>query len=247
MVDCKILSKIHFMKIIAFFCLLSVSVVSMAQNNKNANSVPLMMHGVGVTFQEFDGLSDRIENFSQYKELNELMATLQLGWLKEHNNVISGMTFTAGTSRNGNKEKNNSILRFYGFSADIGYDVLGSQRIMLYPMAGIGYEKYQAKLLKDNSSVDFNGVLQSATEQNGLRPADFKNSFLTYRLGAGFALKSSKNPSHSIGLQAGYIGSFKDHKWRSSENQELKDAPEDGLRRIYATLTFLCQPNFMRH
>lgn len=175
------------------------------------------------------------------------MATLQLGWLKEHNNLISGLTFTAGTSRSGDREKQNSVLRFYGFSLDIGYDVLNSPRIMLYPLAGVGYEKYQAKLYKDNSSVDFNGVLQSATEQNGLRPVDFKNSFLTYRLGAGFALKSSKNPSRSIGVQAGYIGSFKNHPWRSNENQALKNAPEDGLRRIFATLTFSCQPRFMKN
>lgn len=235
------------MKITIFSCLLTLSVATMAQDNKKANYIPQMLHGIGITFQEFDGLNDRIENFPQYKDLNEHMATLQLGWLKEHNNLISGFTFTAGTSRNGDRDEKNSILRFYGFSVDIGYDVLSNQRISLYPLAGLGYEKYQAKMYKDNSSVDFNGVLQSAIEQNGLRPVDFKNSFLTYRLGVGFALRSSRNPSHSIGVQAGYISSFKDHEWRSTENQQLKDAPEDGLRRIFATLTFLCQPKFMKH
>lgn len=235
------------MKIRALFCILIISIACSAQENKNTNYTPRIMHGVGITFQEFDGLNSSIANFPRYKKLRGEMATLQMGWFKEHNNLISGLTFTAGTSRSGDRERQNSVLRFYGFSLDIGYDVLNSARIMLYPLAGVGYEKYQTKLYKDNSSVDFNGVLQSATEQNGLRPVDFKNSFLTYRLGAGFALKSSKNSSRSIGVQAGYIGSFKNHPWRSNENQALKNAPEDGLRRIFATLTFSCQPRFMKN
>jgi opacity protein-like surface antigen len=234
------------MKITALFCLLTVSLGVVAQNAKHSNLNARVMHGVGVTFQEFEGLNRRIESLSQYKELRDHMATLQFGMVKEYNRIVSNMVFTAGTSVNGDRKKTGSNLRFLGVSADLGYNVLNSQRIMLYPMAGLGYEKYQARLYKDNSSVDFNTVLQSATEQNNLRPADFKNSFITYRLGAGFAIKSSKMPSHSIGLQAGYIGSFKDQEWRSSENQELKGAPEDGLGRIYATLTFLCQPKFMK-
>lgn len=235
------------MKMMIFSYLLTMSVISVAQDAKKSSYMPKMMHGIGITFQEFDGLNSRIAGFPQYKELKEHMATLQLGWLKEHNRLISGFSFTAGTSRAGNRETKNSILRFYGFSADLGYNVLNSRRIMLYPLAGLGYEKYQAKFHKDNSSVDFNNVLQSTTEQSGIRPVDFKNSFLTYRLGAGFALKSARRPSHSIGLQAGYISSFKDHEWRSTEDQQLKDAPEDGLQRIFVTLTFLCQPKFMKH
>lgn len=235
------------MKITILFCLLTISIASVAQQSKNASYVPRMMHGIGVTFQQFEGLDSRIETLPQYKELREHMATLQFGWLKEYNKLVSAMVFTAGTSMSGDRDKRSSNLRFYGFSADLGYNVLNSQRLMLYPMAGLGFEKYQARFYKDNSAVDFNSVLQSATEQNNLRPADFKNSFLTYRLGAGFALKSSKNPSHSIGVQAGYVGSFKDHTWKSSENQELKNSPSDGLGRVYATLTFLCQPKFLKN
>jgi opacity protein-like surface antigen len=234
------------MKNTILLCLLTFSIASVAQNHKTGNYSGRMMHGVGITFQEFDGLEGRLENLSQYKGLKDHMATLQLGMLKEYNRVISNMVFTAGTSMSGDRKKASSTLRFLGVSADIGYNVLNSQRVTLYPMAGLGYEKYQAKFFKDNSSVDFNTVLQSATELNSLRPVDFKNSFLTYRLGAGFAIKSSKNSNHSIGFQAGYISSFKDHDWKSSEHQELKNAPEDGLRRFYATLTLMCQPKFMK-
>ena len=234
------------MKNTIFFFLLTVSMVSVAQEAKKSSYMPQMMYGIGVTFQSFEGLDSRIASFPQYKELSEHMATLHLGWLKQHNQVVSGLAFTAGTSMSGDKNKRSSNLRFYGFSADLGYDVLKNELIMLYPIAGIGFEKYQARFFKDNSSVEFNNVLQSAIEQSSLGPVDFKNSFLTYRLGAGFALKNRKNPSHSIGVQAGYISSFKDHDWKTNENQELKNAPEDGLNRLYINLTFMCQPKFKR-
>lgn len=234
------------MKITSLTCLLAICLGSAAQNSKHSNFSGRMMHGIGVTFQEFDALNARVQNLSQYKKLGDNMATLQFGMLKEYNRIVSNMVLTAGTSMGRDRKKASSTLRFLGVSADIGYNVLNSQRISIYPMVGLGYEKYQAKYFKDNSSVDFNTVLQSATEQNNLGPAEFKNSFLTYRLGGGFAIKSARMPSHSIGFQAGYIGSFKDHEWKSAENQELKNAPKDGLRRIYATLTFLCQPKFMK-
>jgi len=235
------------MKITIVICLLTISLASVGQENKTSNFIPQMIHGIGVSFQKFDGLNSRIAAFPQYKELREHAGTLQLGWLKERNRLISGLTFTAGSSMSGDREKRSSTLRFLSFSADIGYNVLNNQRMMLYPLAGLGYETYQARFFKDNSAVDFNSVLQSPTVQNSLRPVDFTNSFLTYRFGAGFSIKSAKKPTHSIGLQAGYIGSFKDHEWRSNENQELMNAPEDGLRRIFVTLTFLSQPVFMNH
>jgi len=239
-------SKYIFMKTFILVCLVILSVQGSGQDRKS-NFIPQMFHGIGGSFQEFDGLNSRIANFPQYKALRDHMGTLQLGWFKERNRLISGLAFTAGSSMSGDRDKKSSTLRFIGFSADIGYNILNSERMMLYPLAGLGYERYQARFFKDNSNVDFNTILQSAEIQNRLEPVDFKNSFLTYRLGAGFSIKAPKNPSHSIGLQAGYIGSFKDHAWRSNENQELMNAPEDGVGRIFVTLTFMSQPRFMKH
>ncbi|HKH60156.1 MAG TPA: hypothetical protein VKA49_04960, partial [Flavitalea sp.] len=88
---------------------------------------------------------------------------------------------------------------------------------------------------------------ESATVQSSLQPADFKNSFVTYRAGAGFSLSCPKMPAHSIGLQAGYVGSFKDHAWKSDFNQEVKNAPEDGIGRIFVSVVFLTRPGFMKH
>lgn len=235
------------MKIIILVSLLTFSVAAIAQDNKNANFLPHMVHGIGVSFHKFDGLNNRISGFSQFEELKNQAGTLQLGWLKEKNRIISGVGFMVGSSMSGDRDKKSSNLRFFGFNADFGYDVIGNDRILLYPFAGLGYEKYQARFYKDNSGVDFNNVLQSSEIQNNLRPVDFKNSFFTYRLGAGLALKSPRKPSHSIGLQAGYIGSFTSKEWRSSENQELLNAPEDKLERIFINLTFISQPRFMMH
>jgi hypothetical protein len=238
--------KTTLMKISIFFFLLCISIFSVAQENKMANYIPHMTFSIGATFQEFDGLDSRIENFSQYKELKNHMATLQLGWLKEHKRVVSDLAFTAGTSMNGDRDTKSSNLRFLGISTDVGYNVLSNKLMMLYPMVGIGYEKYQARFFSDNSDIDFNSILQSGDVQNNLDPVQFKNSFFTYRLGAGFALRKPKNPSHSIGLQAGYIGSFKDHAWKSNENKTLMNAPEDGLKRVYVQLTIMCQPSCMK-
>ena len=175
------------------------------------------------------------------------MGTLQIGWLKEHNRVISQIGLLAGSSMSGDRDERSSTMRFLGVGADIGYNILNSAMIKLYPMLGIGYEKYQARFFKDNTAVDFNDVLELASVQNNLRPTDFKNSFMTYRAGAGVSFNCRRMPAHSIGLQAGYVGSFKDHAWRSDYNQEVKNAPEDGIGRIFVSVVFLTQPGFMKH
>ena len=235
------------MKTAIFVSLMAISLSLVAQDSRKAGFRPYMMHGIGASFQEFEGLNSRIAEFPQYKELRDYMGTLQLGWLKQHNKVISGFSFMAGSSMSGDRDERSSTIRFLGIGADLGYNVLNSDRVMLYPMIGIGYERYQARFFKDNTSVDFNDVLESPTVQSSLRPVDFKNAFVTYRAGAGVSLKSPKNPAHSIGLHAGFVGSFKDHGWKSDYKQEVKNAPEDGIGRIYVSLVFLSQPGFMRH
>ena len=235
------------MKTTIFLCLFAISSSVIAQETKKSGFQPYMMHGVGASFQEFEGLNSRIADFPQYKELKEHMATLQLGWLKEHHRVISAFSLLAGSSMSADKDERSSTIRFLGVGADLGYNVLNSARIKLYPMVGIGFEKYQAKFFKDNTAVDFNDVLESASVQNSLRPGEFKNSFVTYRAGAGFSFTCPKMPAHSIGVQAGYVGSFKDHAWRSEYNQDVKNAPEDGIGRIFVGVVFLTRPGFMKH
>ena len=235
------------MKTTIVLCLFAISSTVIAQETKKSGVQPYMMHGIGASFQEFDGLNSRIADFPQYKELGDHMATLQLGWLKEHDRVISAFSLLAGSSMGADKDERSSTIRFLGVGADLGYNVLNSARIKLYPMVGIGFEKYQAKFFKDNSAVDFNDVLESSAVQNNLRPGEFKNSFVTYRAGGGLSFTCPKMPAHSVGLQAGYVGSFKDHAWRSEYNQDVKNAPEDGIGRVFVSVVFLTRPGFMKH
>ena len=142
----------------------------------------------------------------------------------------------------GDRNEKSSSLRSMGVHAEIGYNLLNSKMVLLYPLAGLGYEMYQARFFKDNSSVDFNDVLQSSTVQNSITPVTFKNSFFNYRLGFGISLKSPKYPSNSIGLQAGYVGSFSSISWRGNDNQDLMNAPKDKLSRIYVGLVLAFSP-----
>lgn len=239
--------KFYFMKTILVVCLMAVSTLGFSQESRKTGFTSYMMHGIGASFLEFEGLNGRIADLPQYRELKEHMGTLQLGWVKQRNNFISGFAFTAGSSMSADRDERSSTIRYLGVNTEIGYNLLNSERIMVYPLVGIGYERYQAKFFKDNTAVDFNDVLESSAAQSNIRPVDFKNSFVTYRAGAGISFKCPKMPSHSIGLHAGYTGSFSENEWRSSDNQELKDAPTDRLGRIFVSLVFMGQPKFMRH
>ena len=149
-----------------------------------------------------------------------------------------------GSSMSGDRDKRSSTIRYLGVGAEIGYDFIKSEQIAVYPLAGLGYQKYQARFFKDNSSVNFNDVLQSSAVQNSIKPLELKNGFFNYRLGLGIAARSVKHQC-SIGIQAMYTGSFSDHAWRSNQDQTLANAPEDNLSQIYAGLVFTCRPFFM--
>jgi len=234
------------MKVIISILLLGISLSSNAQHGKKDKFLPLITRSVGGSFQQFDGLNSRVANLPQYKQLKDHAATLGLGWLKERNRIISGGGITIGSSMSGERDKKSSTIRYIGFNADLGYDLLKTEKIMLYPLAGLGFQKYQAIFYKDNSAVDFNDVLQSPAVQNSISSVKFNNSFLVYRLGFGISVKSSKYPSNSIGIQAGYTSSFKKHAWRSNENQVLGNAPEDKISQFYIGLVLTCKPWLMK-
>jgi hypothetical protein len=230
-----------YMKKLILPVLLFISLSTFAQtDNETTNESPvnqILTHGVGFSYQEFNGLNGRIANFPQYKKLRNHTGTLQIGLLKERKGLMSGLGFGVGSSMSGDRDKKSSTIRFFGFSADIGYNFSKNQRVMIYPLVGLGVERYQARFFKDNSGVQFNDVLANVGEQNNIRPVDFTNTFFNYRAGFGLILRSARKPTHSIGLQAGYTGSFKDKAWRSQNDQVLANSPEDKLSRFYATLS----------
>ncbi len=226
------------MKKIFVILLSGISFGSFAQKKDNMNFTPMMTKGIGVSFQKFDGLNSRLAAFPQYETLKDHMWTLSLGTMHVKKNFISGLTVAGGSSLSGDRDRKSSALRFLSGGIDLGYDVIPSDKVMLYPLVGIGAETYHAIFYKDNSAVDFNDVLLSPAVQNNIRSVKFVNNFITYRLGLGFALKSPKHPG-TIGIQAGYTGSFKDDKaWKSSENQDLSNAPVDKLSRFHVSLVF---------
>ena len=230
------------MKIIRVILLLAICNPCLAQEDKSYHLMPAPSIVIGGSFQKFDNLNSRVANFPQYKQLPSAMGTIELGWLKEHHRFISGAGIFIGSSMSGNRNEKSSSLRSMGVHAEIGYNLLDSKKVILYPLAGIGYEKYQAKFFIDNSAVDFNNVLQSPAVQNSIDPVSFRNSFFTYRLGMGISFRSPKYPSNSIGLQAGYVGSFSSNSWKSNDGQDLMNAPSDKLSKIYVGLVLTFSP-----
>jgi len=230
------------MKKIISFLFLGIASASYAQHS---GVTPMASFTIGGSFQQFDGLNSRIAGVPQYKQLKDHAATLGIGWLKERNRVISNGGITIGSSMGGDNDEKSSTIRYYSITADIGYDVLKSERTMLYPFAGLGFQKYQAIFYKDNSAVLFDDVLQSTEVQNSIRSVRFNNPFFVYRLGFGFSLKSPKYPSCSIGIQAGYTGSFITNSWKSSENQSLGKAPQDKVSQFFVGLVLTSRPMFM--
>lgn len=224
------------------FVLLSSAVV--AQSHSFGHMKPdhyFGTFGVGANFQTFNGLNDRVSGLPQYKDLRDHAASLNLGWIKDKNRVVSLFNVGASSSLSGDRNRQSSVVRSIGVAGDIGYDVIKKERIMLYPMVGIGYEWVQAKFYTDNSRVDFDDVLTNPTVRNNIEPVRFSNGFFNYRLGAGVQFLSPKGDG-TIGIHGGYVGSFQSREWRGASNQDLANAPEDRLKRFYVTLVFGRKP-----
>jgi opacity protein-like surface antigen len=231
-----------------FLILLSVvSCSTFAQHDKKHwKSTPMLTtQSFGISMQKFDGLNSSIAAFPQYKALRENMGTLSVGSMNIKKNFITGTTLTGGSSMSGDRNKKSSTIRFVGGQINLGYDLIPGEKFMLYPLAGIGVEAYQAKFYKDNSAVSFNDVLNSSATQNSIKPVKFTNSFFTYNVGMGFTVKPAKHTG-TIGIQASYTGSFKDKAWKSADMQELAGAPVDKLGRFQVGLIFTGKANFTK-
>jgi hypothetical protein len=234
------------MKIIISVLLTTLAIACQAQEYKKKDFMPAITRSIGGAFQQFDGLNSRVSNLPQYEQLKDYSATLGLGWFKERNQFISNMGISIGSTMSGHRDEKSSTVRFINVNADIGYDVLKNDKVTLYPLAGLGFQKYQAIFYKDNSNVDFDDVLESPAVQNSIEPVKFKNGFFVYRAGFGVSLKSPKYPSSSIGLQAGYTGSFRKNEWRSNEDQVLDNSPQDRISQFFVSLVLTSKPWMMR-
>jgi len=221
----------------------SLSAIAQEKTDKKAkwekmrSNAPIMTNGIGMSFQNFDGLNHRIAGFPQYKGLNNRMYTLTAGSMHVMNNFVSQMSITGGSGLTGNPNEKSSTLRSIGGGIDLGYDVIPSKSVMLYPLVGIGGETFHAIYYRDVSTVEFDAVANSTTVQNSIRKTKFVNSAFTYRLGLGMSFASPKDMG-SIGIQAGYVSGFHDEKWKSAEYQNLANAPHDIIKRFSVSLIF---------
>jgi hypothetical protein len=243
------------MKIASCFLLLTIIAFSASAQRRHDRRkydkehmmqyMPSVTRSLGGSIQKFNGINSRVANLPQYKQLMDYTATLGLGWFKEKDRLISNGGVTIGSSMSRHRDQKSSTIRYIAFNADIGYDLLKNENISLYPLAGLGVQAYQAVFFKDNSAVDFNGVLTSPSAQTSITPVKFKNQFLVYRFGAGVSFTSPKCPSNSIGLQGGYTGSFRRNDWKTNYGQTLGNSPTDRISQFYISLLLITKPWMM--
>ena len=234
------------MKTTLFFLFLALAIEVHAQTGLG-DYVPQLSRVLGGSFQKFDGLNNRINAFPQYKQLPSYAAMIELGWFKERHRVISTGGIYAGSSLGANHSEKSSTIRYFGAHMDIGYELINSKNVTLYPLVGIGVSKYQARFFRDISGSDFTDILSSTTTQNSIHSLDLTNHFFTYRLGLGVAFKNPRYPSSSIAIQAGYEASFDSNPWRSNQEQSLVNAPEDRLSRVFVELVLTGSSHMMKH
>lgn len=235
------------MKMITLLLMGTMSLSAYAQkSNKEDCTPPMLLRSVGVSFQQFDGLNSRIAGLPAYKTIRDYTGTIGFGYIRVNKNFVSDIDLSAGNSMSGDRNKRSSNIRYLGVGIDLGYDVIPGKKIMLYPMVGVGSQAYMARFYKDVSAVPFNAVLTSSDVQNSIRSVSFTNSFYTYRLGLGFAVKPGKDASGLLGIRVGYTGSFKDKAWKSNENQELAGAPVDGISQFNVSLTIMNMPRWIK-
>src|SRR5215467_15984145 len=144
------------MKIKILFLLLVIASSAVAQDTKNDEIIPqvTMTHSIGISFQNFNGLNDRLSKNTNYRKLENYAATIELGMLAEHRRFVSDMNGMLGSSFSGHRD-GGSVIRYFGLNVGWGYDLLPEKNIMLYPLVGLSLQGYQARFYQDHSSVAF--------------------------------------------------------------------------------------------
>ena len=196
-----------------------------------------LFHSHGISFQKFNNLDNRIKAYSQYEQLKNTTGTLQFGFFTEYkNNFIIGYSGNFGSSLSGDKNKKSSSTKFIGGAIDVGYCIFKTNRVSIFPYAGLGFEEFKAVFNKDISTIAFDSVLASNNVRQRTERLIFTNAFAIYRAGLGTFVTSKKHPQNSIGLQVGYSGSFGEKDWKINNTQSLFNSPKDKLSKISASI-----------
>lgn len=226
------------MKLIITTLFLFGITICFAQTKSDATRI-FFNYGFGYHHQSFDGLKSRLLNRSEYQKPGSSMFSFNAGWNIERKHFLFDLNFVFANSFTGDADKRSSSLGLFGTGLHLGYNFCNSQRLRIYPFAGLSYNTYVAKLNKDVSSIPFDSVLQSNAVQQRTEPLDFTNGFLCYQAGIGIDLMKLKgNYLRSIGIRASYSGGFSNETWRINETQLLQNGPVDKVSQFNVSLQF---------
>ncbi len=218
------------------YCLFLFPLLGNAQNKPKPEVKRMFFHSHGISFQKQENLNKRIAAYPQFEQAKNSTGTLQFGMFAERNRLITGYSINTGSSLSGDREKKSTNTSFFGLSADVGYNLLKSTRVSLYPFVGLGYETFKVRFNRDVSNVPFDSVLMSNNAQQRVENLDFDNSFFVFRAGLGLFVSSKLHVQNSVGLQVGYTGSFVEQEWKINKTQTLLNSPKDKLSKLAASI-----------
>src|SRR6187399_1460476 len=99
------------MKFTILFTAILFSASLFAQTNppgKKDFTPPMFLRAIGMSFQQFDELNSRIANRPEYKNLRDYTGTLEFGFIKIKNRIVSDADFIIGSSMSGDRDKKSS-------------------------------------------------------------------------------------------------------------------------------------------
>ena len=201
-------------------------------------SIPIrhITHAHGASYQRFPAISANIVSAANYKKPNPIIGTLHFGLITERDKTIFKYFLNGGNGFSGNKKTQSTATKMIGFSVDFGYYLINQKRFAIYPLAGLGYDRYTLILNRDNSVIPFDSVLQNPATRQRTNPVKLSNTFFHYRIGAGIKFNSVKHPRNSIGFDAGYGSSFKGNDWKINNTQTLAQSPNEKLSKYFALI-----------
>ncbi len=219
-----------------FVAFLFFTIKTDAQTKTQPSLKRYLFHSHGISFQKFSNLNSRIKAYPQYEQLKNTTGTLHFGFFTEYDKFIVGYSANFGSSLSGDKNKKSSSTRFLGGSIDVGYNLIKTSRVSLFPYVGLGYEQFTASFNRDISSVAFDSVLATNNARKNTEQLVFTNAFALYRVGISTFVTSRKRPQSSLGLQVGYTGSFGEKDWKINNTQTLLNSPKDKLSKVSASI-----------
>ncbi len=232
-----------------FICsLLIFPALVFAQKNTNSDSVISSNHrfmaywGVSYNNQSFNNLNTTIASLGNlYEKTPQSIIAWNLGYLNESDLILFKTNIGFGRGTKGNSERKNTVINYFTGSWDIGINLSKGKNTRISPFAGLGGSSFTVTLNKDLANINFNDVLQSSSIQANTTPVKISNMFFNYRVGLAVDFFNPKNNNQALSLFVLYCGSFKNRSWKVNMEQQVANAPIDGLSQLNAGINFMMQ------